>query len=271
MPAPDRPAALAQLPLSHLIGMTAGGWLCLLRENRFRVDPRYLPRALVITAASVMNSLCRPLEIRRMAALSPLQPQRLDPLFILGHWRSGTTLLHNFLAAASRLAAPDLCQVLFPHSFLTAGPLLRRLLHRSLSSNRLIDNMAIDPDLPQEDEFALCVLTGLSPYAAYAFPRNWDTYERYLTFDSVSEADIRRWQEVFRNYVTKLARVHGKQLVLKSPPHTARLRLILEIFPDARFGHCQTKNLAISQSPGGCRKSQVLCAVDRQPGITNST
>ncbi len=35
--------------------------------------------------------------------------------------------------------------------------------------------------------------------------------------------------------------------------------------------HCQTKNLAISQSPGGCRKSQVLCAVHRQPGITNST
>jgi len=36
-------------------------------------------------------------------------------------------------------------------------------------------------------------------------------------------------------------------------------------------GHCQTKNLAIFQSPSGCWKSQVFCAVHRKPGITNST
>jgi len=35
--------------------------------------------------------------------------------------------------------------------------------------------------------------------------------------------------------------------------------------------HCQTKNLAIFQSPNGCWKSQVFCAVHRKPGITNST
>ena len=35
--------------------------------------------------------------------------------------------------------------------------------------------------------------------------------------------------------------------------------------------HCQTKNLAIFQSPSGCWKSQVFCAVHRKPGITNST
>ncbi len=35
--------------------------------------------------------------------------------------------------------------------------------------------------------------------------------------------------------------------------------------------HCQTKNLAIFQSPRGCWKTQVFCAVHRKPGITNST
>jgi len=42
--------------------------------------------------------------------------------------------------------------------------------------------------------------------------------------------------------------------------------------PDSLFeGHCQTKNLAIFQSPSGCWKSQVFCAVHRKPGVTNST
>jgi len=40
---------------------------------------------------------------------------------------------------------------------------------------------------------------------------------------------------------------------------------------DEVAGHCQTKNLAIFQSPSGCWKSQVFCAVHRQPGITIST
>ncbi len=35
--------------------------------------------------------------------------------------------------------------------------------------------------------------------------------------------------------------------------------------------HCQTKNLAIFQSPNGCWNSQVFCAVHRKPGITNTT
>ena len=35
----------------------------------------------------------------------------------------------------------------------------------------------------------------------------------------------------------KLTFKYGRPLVLKSPPHTARIRLLLEMFPEARFVH----------------------------------
>ena len=41
-----------------------------------------------------------------------------DPVFILGHWRSGTTLLHGLMAQDDQFAYPRIYQVSNPHSFL---------------------------------------------------------------------------------------------------------------------------------------------------------
>src|SRR5215207_1921325 len=88
-----------------LAGITLGDWLSLLRDNRFRVSPRYLPRAAAITWSSVTNSLVRWLEERRHgAAIDAAEVPA--PLFVLGHWRSGTTLLHDLLATDDRFACP---------------------------------------------------------------------------------------------------------------------------------------------------------------------
>ena len=231
---------------SPLLGVTARIWLRLLRDNGFRVDPPFFPRAGAITLASVLNGLCRHVDAVRLRGLSARSGD--GPIFILGHWRSGTTLLHNLLVADPRFAGPDLSQALFPHSFLTLGVALRWLLARSLPEDRIIDRMAMHPELPQEDEFALCALTGMSPYLAYVFPKNWARYDRYLTFDAASESEVRCWQRAFRGYVAKLGAVHGRQLVLKSPPHTARLRWLLDIFPQARFVHICRDPYAVFQS-----------------------
>jgi len=83
---------------NYLAGITADAWWRLLRENRFAVDPAYWHRALFVTALSLMNSWYRRGEERlwgdRVATASLAGP----PLFVLGHWRSGTTHLHNLLA-----------------------------------------------------------------------------------------------------------------------------------------------------------------------------
>src|SRR4051812_46850961 len=73
-----------------LEGMALGDWLATLRRHRFAVGPSHWPRALVQTAVSSSNSVAARFERMRFG-------RRLDatevrpPLFILGHYRSGTT------------------------------------------------------------------------------------------------------------------------------------------------------------------------------------
>jgi hypothetical protein len=100
-----------------------------------------------------------------------------------------------------------------------------------------MDNMALDFNSPQEDELALCLLCGRSPYLGLVFPSREAHYRRYLTFRGVPGGELAEWKQAFRFFVRKLTLKHGKRLVLKSPPHTARIRLLLEMFPNARFVH----------------------------------
>ena len=60
---------------------------------------------------------------------------------------------------------------------------------------------------------------------------------RYLTFRDCPREEITRWQETLRWLVQKLTYKYRRTLVLKSPAHTGRIRLLLETFPDARFVH----------------------------------
>jgi Sulfotransferase family len=101
-----------------LEGMTLGDWWSLLRRHRFAIDPQHWPRALVQTAVSLSNSVGARFERRRFGRridATQLQP----PLFILGHYRSGTTHLHNLLALDPQFAAPTFFQALNPHTFLS--------------------------------------------------------------------------------------------------------------------------------------------------------
>jgi omega-hydroxy-beta-dihydromenaquinone-9 sulfotransferase len=219
-----------------LEGMVLGDWWSLLRRHRFSVDPASWPRAAVQTAVAASNSITARLERRRYGA--SVEAARIrPPLFILGHYRSGTTHLHNLMALDPQFAAPTFFQVLNPHTFLTterwAAPVSDRLIIR----RRFQDEMALGAGVPSEDELALCTMTGLSPYMNWYFPRTGAVYDRYLTFRDVPENDIGRWKSALTTFLKKLTLRYDRSLLLKSPPHTARIRMLLELFPDARFVH----------------------------------
>jgi hypothetical protein len=91
--------------------------------------------------------------------------------------------------------------------------------------------------VPSEDEVALCTMTGLSPYMAWYFPRDKSQRDDHLTFRDAPAAEVARWKKALKGFLQKLTLRYGRRLVLKSPPHTARIRLLLELFPDARFVH----------------------------------
>jgi hypothetical protein len=238
---------LARHLFSPLQGATFSDWWRLLRRHRFAIDAPYWPRALNLTAASLANSSSAWLEGRvygrRIEAV-----QVRPPLFILGHYRSGTTHLHNLLALDRQFGYPTLRQAIYPHTFLTAGAMLSPLMALLMTRRRPQDNMTQGVGSPAEDEFALCAATSLSPYMGWVFPRDAAEYDPYLTFRGASEAERARWKAALLHFLKKVTLAAGRPLLLKSPPHTARVRLLLELFPEARFVHIRRHPYAVFQS-----------------------
>ena len=233
---------------NYLAGITAGDWWRLLRENGFAVDAVYWHRAAVITALSAVNAVHRWRE-RRFDAAIAATPLAGPPLFVLGHWRSGTTHLHNLLAQdTTHFAYANTYQVINPHTFLTTEALNTRLFAGLLPATRPMDNVALSFESPQEDEFAPLLMTGMSPYLGASFPRRDDAYAPYLSFRDAAPDDVETWARAFTWFVKKLTFKHGRRLVLKSPTHTARVRLLLRLFPDARFVHIHRHPYDVFQS-----------------------
>ncbi len=231
-----RETLLLRVASGQFAGIAAGDWFALLRDNRYAVDRPYLLRAALVTLASLGNSVLRRYENAIYGARVRKAEVR-SPVFVLGHWRSGTTLLHNLLTIDRRLACPNLYQVVFPHTFLCSEAIGARLLGLLVPKRRLGDDMDQHLGMAFEDEFALCAATLRSPYLSLAFPRRREHYDRYLTLRDVPEREIAEWKEGLKWFLQKLTWKYRRPLVLKSPTHTCRIRLLLELFPDARFVH----------------------------------
>ena len=122
-----------------------------------------------------------------------------------------------------------------PNHFTISKWWVTRLFFWLLPARRPMDNMPMGWDRPQEDEFALCNVGTPSPYLTIAFPNHPPAYEEYLTLKEVDEAARTQWKNSLRHFLQKVTFVHRKRLIIKSPPHTARVRTLLELFPDARF------------------------------------
>jgi hypothetical protein len=238
---------LAPIDPGLMSGVTFGDWVRLLGDNGFRISPAHWPKATWTTLLSLANTPLRWLEAAvygRRIARQEVPP----PLFVLGHWRSGTTLLHRLLAADSRFAFPTFSQVWHPHDFLLTGRLRSRIARLLLPATRTLDNVTLHPDAPEEEEFALCRMTSLSPFLARAFPARAEHYGRYLTFGGVPPREVERWKAAFLRLARKLTWKYRRPLLFKSPPHTARIRLLLGLFPGARFVHVHRDPYAVYQS-----------------------
>lgn len=221
---------------TNLCGITARDWWDVLRDNRFSIDLPYWPRAAVLTVGSVLNSAYRRREDREFRS-------RLDgvaippPLFILGHWRTGTTLLHELLILDERHGYPTTYECMAPHHFLLSEGFITRWLAFLAPKQRPMDNMAVGFDRPQEDEFALCMMGQPSPYLTIAFPNHPPQNQEALDLDGLPPRARRVWKEAFLRFLRHLTYRDPRRLVLKSPTHTCRIPALLELFPDARFVH----------------------------------
>ena len=214
-----------------LAGVRPGLWRRL--RTTHGVDARYWPRAAVTGLAARESDKWAE---RQRQAVGDLSAVRVEaPVFVLGHYRSGTTRLHGLLARDPQFHAPTLLEATNPWTFAVAERTLRQRLRAVLPPTRVFDAVEVSPDMPMEDEFAICALSGCSHLLRYAFPRDWDALERFLTLEEASGAEVDAWRGAMLQFTRLLTRQRRKRLVLKSPPHTAKIPHLLALFPDARF------------------------------------
>ena len=178
-------------------------------------------------------------------------------MFVIGQPRTGTTHVHNLLSQDTEtFTFASTFDVGFPSSFLWTGGWLPRLLKGMISETQPMDNMKLSFDLPQEDELATNMLSGgVSPYMAIAFLKRsvWEKLLPLWTLElesGCSKDQKEKWKESFLYFCRKLQLRAGpnKRLLLKSPVHTARVSLLLEIFPNAKFVMCHRNPYAIFTS-----------------------
>lgn len=185
---------------------------------------------------SISNSLLSLMEklvFSRKVNKTKLEP----PVFIIGHWRSGTTLLHNLISMDKQFIYPNMGAMLFPSHFLLTEPVLKQVVRRLLPKQRPMDNMPVTWDLPQEDETSIMLLHLMSPYLAISFSDQPEVYERYYELDQLTPKEASLWKKTFIYFMKKLTYKAGenKRVLLKSPTHTFRIPFLLKMFPDARF------------------------------------
>ena len=226
------------------LGATLPVWIKVLARYRFPVSRRGFWRFLLPTLTSPWSSLFAALETARYGRGIGAVKIEPPPIFIVGFLRTGSTLLHELLAADARHTAPTMYQCTGPRHFLTTRPLVGPIFESRVPRRRPMDNMVQGIYRPFEDEFALCFNGHDSIYMFLFFPRNAGR--------AAAALDLRenpRWQADFERFLKAvLLNRRGQRLVLKSPPHTLRVRMLSEMFPGARFIHLVRDPLSVIPS-----------------------
>ena len=159
-----------------------------------------------------------------------------NPVFIIGHWRSGTTFLHYLLAQDQSFYAPTNYDTFVPNANILGSWLVKRILGLRLPAKRPMDDVALHPDLPQEEEFAIANLSPYSFYHAWVFPHNFRKWFRQFVLLKGSKKNRKNWTKVYRGYLKKIQYKAGsKTLLLKNPVNTGRIQSLLKLYPDAKF------------------------------------
>ncbi|CAM9772164.1 unnamed protein product [Chrysoparadoxa australica] len=257
--------------------MLLGGWLRMLRTfwGELCFSPSICLTLLLVTLCTCLTSMASFFENLFVWWTSGFREFKGNdrPVFILGHYRSGTTLLHNMLVLDDeQFSYSSNLQCLFPCNFRVmrrVGPAIQCMLPKT----RPMDDVSLNLDLPQEDEYAMMIATGgISPFLQFFFSQKsqQERLSKFLTFELCQERPsdpghdveddvensqagtaacdpddveaLKKWKSTWLTFLKKVAydnhTRHGagkKRLALKSPSHTARIPLLLEAFPNAQF------------------------------------
>ncbi len=158
------------------------------------------------------------------------------PLFIIGHWRSGTTFLHSLLACDSQFGVMTNVRAFLPWCMRRGQGMASALMRPHLPSHRW-DGMPLSPLSPQEEEFAMLRLFGAAAYRGWYYPGQLEAaFRKYCLLDFSCPGERDRFRDQYGQLIGRLqAACSGHRLLLKNPPNTGRIPMLLELFPHASF------------------------------------
>jgi len=166
------------------------------------------------------------------------------PIFILGHWRSGTSFLQTLLAKDPARGFLHKYASVFPESFLSSEDFLKPLIQKitnTFNTKENISKISVSWEWDTPGELDIAMITLFSPYSphwGHVFPEDkFDYYmDKYTYFTTATAEEERQWKEICRYLINKTSIKHNqRQLIIKSPANTARIEQLLDLYPKAKF------------------------------------
>ena len=164
------------------------------------------------------------------------------PIFILGYYRSGTTYLQRMFMQDRSLGFTSIFQTVLPEIMLTCEGGMTTLLDKLSFAFNMKNHFHRIPmqwkNFPGEEDVALLSqLRSESSQWGMLFPQRSREYlEKFVLMDGISDDVLGHWK---KNYLFLLKKIsianNSRPLVLKNPPNTARIKLLLSLFPGAKF------------------------------------
>lgn len=227
-----------QLQYSFLHPLSSSRFPDLLREiNTYGFDLRYSFRVMSLLAMCMLRQPLMMLEKKRFARIVENQLINPRPVFIIGHWRSGTTHLQNLLGQDPQFGRVTLLQASMPHEFLMMPGVMKKFYRYVIPSKRIMDNVELSPGMPWEEEMAMANYSPYSFYNVSFFPRDVERIFRLsVMFDGNDKRHIDAWKKYYLSFLKKVQYTQpGKTLLLKNPANTARIHLLQQLLPGSRF------------------------------------
>ncbi|MBR4643763.1 MAG: sulfotransferase [Bacteroidaceae bacterium] len=229
----------SNFPVNTLVGADLGTFKAVTQGRHVAQDKRI--KMFLTRCICRLLSLFAHLQERKYQKLLANEPLQHDPLFILGHWRSGTTFVHNIFAQDPRFGFTTTYQTVFPHYMMAMQWLFKPIFAALMPKYRPTDKMELSPDLPQEEEFAIVNTCPVSYYNFWFYPQSMQEYcDRFLTMKQATPEEIADFKDKFLKLVkismwNSRRGVKDAQYLSKNPPHTGKVKTLVEMFPNAKF------------------------------------
>ncbi len=210
-------------------------WKVLLNENK--VDPIYKHK---IRQVNLFKTIIKPFRVLQRllfdTRINKIDLQTKQPIFIIGHWRSGTTHLHYIFHKDKQFGTLSNYQTFSFTTALLSQRFVKFILSPLMPKERTQDHIKMTVDKPGEEEQPLSVISTRTGIHTWLFNKNKSYFEKYNLFKGINTEEKKGWQEDYTYVLKNIAYANNnKQLLLKNPHNTSRVKELLELFPKSQF------------------------------------